>query len=154
VPTSSNLSLVRNRRHRQSGQSLVELAVAVPIFLVIVMGIVDFGIGLKTWIQVTNAAREAARYGAIHCSAGSIDGTPVINLVEQRAVDTATGLTFEAGDITVSSNCDKGHSTESVTVDIDYRYKLISPLGGLMSMLGGDISSTITLSSSADMRME
>jgi hypothetical protein len=150
------LHTVRSRHShgRQRGQSLVEFAAVVPIFLLVVMGIVDFGIGLKTWIQVTNAAREAARYGAIHCSAGEIDGTPVIDLVEQRAIDTADGLEFEAGDISVSANCDKGHATESLQVDVDYDYKLISPLGGLMSTIGGGIPSTFTLSSRAEMRIE
>jgi hypothetical protein len=41
-----------------------------------------------------------------------------------------------------------------VVVEIEYDYKLISPLGGLMSFLGGGIPSTITLNSSADMRIE
>ncbi len=142
------------RNNGEKGQSLLEFAAVVPVFLLIVMGIVDFGIGLKSWIQVTNAAREAARFGAIHCSAGDIDGTPVADLVIDRAETTATGLEFNSGDITVSSNCDSGHSAESVTVDVHYDYELVSPLGGLMSFFGGGIPSTITLSSSADMRME
>ena len=71
-----------------------------------------------------------------------------------NAVDFHSGLDLAALNVTVSSNCDAGNATESVTVDVDYDYKLISPLGGLMSFLGGGIPSTITLSSSADMRME
>ena len=136
------------------GQSLVEFAAVIPLFLIVVFGIVDFGIGLKTWIEVTNAAREAARYGAIHCSQGQIDGTPVIDLVKERAEASASDLEFKTGDINVSSNCDSGHSTESLLVKVDYDYKVISPLGALMSTFGGGISSTITLSSSADMRIE
>lgn len=132
----------------------MEFAVVVPIFLLVVMGIIDFGVGLKSWIQVTNAAREAARYGAVHCAEGDIDGTPVSDLVVDRAVDSATGLDLDSSKVTVSGNCDAGHATESLSVSIDYDYKLISPLGGLMSFLGGGIPSTITLSSSADMRME
>jgi Flp pilus assembly protein TadG len=126
----------------------------VPIFLIIVMGVVDFGIGLKTWIEITNAAREGARYGAINCPQGDIGGTPVIDLVKERVADSASDLTFDADDITVSSNCDAGNSAESVQVTVDYDYKVISPLGGLMSMFGGGLSSTFTLSSTAEMRME
>jgi Flp pilus assembly protein TadG len=150
---SSNTCATGHRR-RERGQSILEFAAVVPIFLLVVMGIVDFGVGLKSWIQVTNAAREAARYGAIYCSAGEIDGTPVADLVVQRAIDSATGLALDASQVSVSSNCDAGHSTESVIVSIDYDYKLISPIGGMMSFLGGGIPSTIALSASADMRME
>jgi len=147
-------TLAAGHRRPERGQSLLEFAVVAPLFLLIVMGVVDFGVGLKSWIQVTNAAREAARYGAVYCSAGEIDGTPVADLVVERAIDSATGLDLDPSKISVSSNCDAGHSTESVTVSIDYDYKLISPLGGMMSFFGGGIPSTIALNSSADMRME
>lgn len=142
------------RRRNERGQGLLEFAAVVPIFLLIVMGVIDFGVGLKTWIQITNAAREGARYGAVHCSAGEIDGTPVIDLVEDRAIDSATGLGLDSSNVDVSSNCVAGNSTESVNVTIEYDYNLISPLGGMMSFLGGGIPSSIKLTSSADMRME
>lgn len=144
----------RAKRHGERGQSLLEFAVVVPVFLLVVMGIVDFGVGLKSWIQITNASREAARYGAIHCSAGDIDGTPVADLVVDRGIDSATGLGLTSSNVTVSSNCDAGHATESLTVTIEYDYELISPLGGMMSFFGGGISDTIKLTSSADMRIE
>lgn len=142
------------RRSGERGQGLLEFAAVVPIFLLVVMGVIDFGVGLKSWIQITNAAREAARYGAVHCSAGDIDGTPVIDLVEDRAIDSATGLGLDDSNVSVSSNCAAGNSTESVNVTIEYDYKLISPLGGMMSFLGGGIPSSLKLTSSADMRME
>ena len=142
------------RRPNERGQSLIEFAAVVPLFLLVVMGVVDFGVGLKSWIQITNAAREAARFGAIHCAEGDIDGESVSDLVVERAIDSATGLGLEASNVTVSSNCDTGHATESLSVSIQYNYKLISPLGGMMSFFGGGIPSTINLTSTADMRIE
>lgn len=142
----------RKSRARQRGQSLVELAFALPLFLVLVMGIIDFSWGLKSWISITNAAREAARYGAVSCAAGDDDASGV----SQRAIDTASGLGLTAANVTVT-NCSPGASTESVIVDIQYDYQLITPLGGLLSILGGGstgIGDSIPLKSSADMRME
>lgn len=140
---------------RQRGQSLAEFAVVVPIFLVLVMGIVDFGMGLKSWISITNAAREAARWGAIHCSSGDYTNSDV----EQRAIDTATGLDAAALTATVDTSagvaCDASqNSTQSLVVNVDYEYKMITPLAGMLSLLGGGSSSSINLSSSADMRIE
>ncbi len=54
---------VRATRPRR-GQSLVEFALVLPIFLVLLLMAVDFGRLFFTYIQVSNAAREAAAYGA------------------------------------------------------------------------------------------
>jgi Flp pilus assembly protein TadG len=142
-------------RRRQRGQSLAEFALVMPIFLVLVMGIVDFGMGLKSWISITNAAREAARWGAIHCSSGDYLNSDV----EQRAVDAATGLDEAMLTATVDTSagvsCDDSQvSTQSLVVDVDYEYKLITPLAGMLSIFGGSGFSSIDLHSTADMRIE
>ncbi len=134
---------------RQRGQSLVEMAFVLPLFLVIVLAIVDFGLGIKSWISVTNSAREAARYGAVYCATGDANESDVI----QRAIDTAPTLGLVAADVTVT-NCTGGSSTESLVVDIDYQYDMITPLAGMLSFLGGGIPDSVTLSASADMRIE
>lgn len=48
------------------GQTLVETALVLPVFLMVLLGIIVLGIGLFYQQQITNAAREAARYAAIH----------------------------------------------------------------------------------------
>jgi Flp pilus assembly protein TadG len=48
----------------EGGQSLVEVALCLPILLLIVIGIVDIGRLYSYKVAVTNAAREAAFYGA------------------------------------------------------------------------------------------
>lgn len=45
---------------------MVELALVMPLFLMVVFGIIVLGVGVFYQQQVTNAAREAARYAAIH----------------------------------------------------------------------------------------
>jgi Flp pilus assembly protein TadG len=49
---------------KRRGQSLVEFALIVPVFLILLLMAVDFGRLFFTYIQVSNAAREAAAYGA------------------------------------------------------------------------------------------
>jgi PKD repeat protein len=51
--------------HAPRGQSLVELALVLPIFAFLVVIAVDFGRLYYSYIQITNAAREAAAYGAV-----------------------------------------------------------------------------------------
>jgi Flp pilus assembly protein TadG len=46
---------------RQRGQSLVEFALVVPLFLLLMLGVIDFSRLLFTYVSVTNGARELAR---------------------------------------------------------------------------------------------
>lgn len=52
--------------HHWRGQTLVELALALPLLTSLLFGIIVFGTGVFYQQQVTNAAREAARYAALH----------------------------------------------------------------------------------------
>lgn len=48
------------------GQTMVELALVMPLFVMTLIGIIILGLGVFYQQQVTNAAREAARYASIH----------------------------------------------------------------------------------------
>jgi hypothetical protein len=56
----------RAPRQSRRGQTLVEFALIAPLFFMVLFGIVTIGIGIFYQQQVTNAAREAARFAAIH----------------------------------------------------------------------------------------
>lgn len=49
---------------RERGAALVEFAIVLPILLALALGIVTFGSAYNQKLGLTNAAREAARYGA------------------------------------------------------------------------------------------
>jgi Flp pilus assembly protein TadG len=46
------------------GQGLVEFAIVLPIFLILMLGIIEFGYFFFIYSTANQAAREAARYGA------------------------------------------------------------------------------------------
>ena len=54
------------RTPRELGQSLVEFALVLPIFLAILIGMVDIGRAVWANNAVANAAREATRYAVVH----------------------------------------------------------------------------------------
>ena len=56
---------VRSIRATETGQSLVEFAMVLPLFLVLLFGLVDFGRAFYSWMVITNGAREGARAGAV-----------------------------------------------------------------------------------------
>jgi Flp pilus assembly protein TadG len=136
--------IIRRTDKREGGQSLVEFALVLPIFLLVLFAIVDFGMAFHAWITVTNSAREGARLGAVRATATDI---------EQRVRDTADSLDQE--DLSVSVSNAEGVPGESVVVDVSYGYSLITPLADIVSMIsGGNIGDALTLSSTADMRLE
>jgi len=51
-------------RDTDAGQTLVEFSLILPIMLVMLFSLVDFGRGFYTWLVITNAARDGARAGA------------------------------------------------------------------------------------------
>lgn len=60
------LNHVRDRDGSARGQTIVELALAAPLFFMVLIGIIVLGIGVFYQQELTNVAREAARYAAIH----------------------------------------------------------------------------------------
>jgi len=58
--------LRRSSTGQRKGQALVELALVFPLFVMVVFGIITIGIGVFYQQQITNAAREGARYASIH----------------------------------------------------------------------------------------
>lgn len=58
--------ILRARCCSPRGQTMVELALVFPLFIMLLFGILILGIGIFYQQQLTNAAREAARYASIH----------------------------------------------------------------------------------------
>ena len=54
------------RYRDESGAALVEFALVVPLLLVLILGIADFGRALNYWIDSTHIANVAARYAAVN----------------------------------------------------------------------------------------
>ena len=48
-------------RNRERGQAMVETAIAIPLLLMMMVGIFEVGRAYETWQVLTNAAREGAR---------------------------------------------------------------------------------------------
>ena len=54
---------------RQLGQSMVEFVVVLPILILILLVVVDFGRVFYSWVNLTSAARAGAAYAAAHPTA-------------------------------------------------------------------------------------
>jgi Flp pilus assembly protein TadG len=107
----------------ERGAELIEMALVLPVLLLVLAGIVDFGFMFREWSVVTNAAREGARAAILDgyadedvrsrvqqymdasgaaspCSLGG--GAPCIVTVAPQTVTTAAG-SFQAQAVTVTT---------------------------------------------------
>lgn len=82
----------RRRRRDGRGQTLVEFALIIPIFILIVMGIFDVGRAIYTYTTINNAAHEAARLAIVDQNTAEVRDT---------AVGQAVGVRVAPGDVTV-----------------------------------------------------
>ena len=113
---------------RNKGQSLVETAIVLPLILLLIMGIIDFGLLFNNYIVISNASREAARKGSL----GGTDDE--IQLMIQNLTST---LDDSRLDIDIYPAQSMRFHGSDIQVSIEYRNKLITPIIG--SLLGNDI---------------
>lgn len=59
------MAAITPRLRSERGAELIEFAVVMPILLLLIAGIIDFGMMFRTYEAVTNAAREGARVGVL-----------------------------------------------------------------------------------------
>lgn len=123
---------------RQEGQSLVEVAFVLPVLLLILLGIFDFGRAIFAYNLVSNAAREGAR-------AAIVDQNPTVVEAEARA--TAISLDPALMTVTFSTCTPPIKIGCEAIVTVDYEWSAITPL---MSSVVGPIS----LSSTTEMPIE
>ena len=65
VVPRGDLKVVR-RHKREEGQALVEFALILPLFLMIVVGIIQFGVGLNFWLDMQRIANQGARWAVVN----------------------------------------------------------------------------------------
>lgn len=117
------------------GQTLVEFALIIPIFILLVMGIFDLGRAVYGFNTVNNAAREAARLAIVDQTAAHVIGEATrsgINLGTQPADVTVDYRA--AGSPSVANSCTTLAINCLAHVRVQYSWQAATPIIG--SLLG------------------
>ncbi len=117
----------------KKAQTLVEFALILPFCIFLVVILFDFGRAIYYYNAIHNAAREGARFGAIHPSA---DYYPAI---KAKAIDFAIGLGLTESDIDVGPGPDEtvaSTANPTIKVTITYCFEPVTPL--LETILSAD----------------
>ncbi len=154
----------RRARGARSGISTVEMAMVLPLLLMLLFGIIEFGLIVKDVMGINQAGREGARSAAVGATpsaidaridgaAATLDTSQLTKLYEARHFYPGSATW---GDWTVLGTYE-GHNNamdgDQIRVSIDYTHQLVS--GGLFSALADNPEEgTMTLSTAVIMRRE
>jgi Flp pilus assembly protein TadG len=135
----------------ESGAELLELAIALPMLIVVFAAMVDFAVLFQRYQVVTNAAREGARV-AVLPNYETADIQARVNTYLTASGLTATGpapaVGYETEEVTPG-----GPTISTVTVTVQYPHQFIF-LGPAASLVGGGAHGDIMLAAASTMRRE
>jgi Flp pilus assembly protein TadG len=148
------MRLIR-RQTRRRGATLVEIAVILPLMLLLMLAAIDTASGVYRYQQVATLAREGARYASVHAGMYSVEKSKPVatadetktkavvpraaNLDPAQIICTLTWVHGSSYPWSVSNDMG-GRKTNSVRFTVTYPWKSLFLLGN-----------TITLTSTSEM---
>ena len=135
--------ITSSRLRDERGTAVVEMALVLPVLLLLVLGILDFGKAFNYWNDTNHLAAEGARFAAVNRTPGGGDLKAYI----KAQADTGELRTSARVCISFPTGVAKVGEPVRVTVTDDYVW-----LDGLASLAG--VGPTTTISGSAEHRLE
>jgi Flp pilus assembly protein TadG len=150
-------------RRREQGAALVELALILPLLLVVIAGIVDFGFAFQRYEVITNAAREGARLGSM---SGYTDAfvqervrqyaKEALNLTDATlgtVMPPANSVIVSRPNVTLNLGGGATVTAAAERVDAFYHHQFML-LGPIMGLINKSWGSSITLKGTSIMRVQ
>jgi Flp pilus assembly protein TadG len=155
-------------RHNHKGAALLEFAIILPFLLVLVFGMIEFGLIVYNKQVITNASREGARWAIGQPSTGPLRTTASVNIVVQDYWTKNRLISFGSGH-PVTTIIDKAGGilpatgqnvcaiatppNKDIQVQVTYQYEFLV-FDSIVQLVGGSQNNTISISGSTIMRCE
>jgi Flp pilus assembly protein TadG len=143
------------KREQPRGQATVEFALAITIFIVLLMGVFDLGMGIYKFNGVSQAAREIARVASVHpctnpnaCTLGDTPEVATVIAVQKGLIPNlgtpAYGCVRADGTLIPGSGsgCAPG---DSIQVTVSAPYTPVTPILGLIGTWNLRSSSSVKI---------
>jgi Flp pilus assembly protein TadG len=128
---------IATKNNLERGQSLTELAISFPVILLLMIGTLDFGMAIYSYLVIRDAAQEGALYGSINPN----NNTEIENRARFIAPqDNQGGIYFFPVELnnkdkvainikTSGNNCQgvTNGKINSITVNVSYDYPILIP---------------------------
>ena len=165
---------VRDRARAETGTAMVEMALVLPVLLLIILGVVDFGRAVNYWNDTNQLAGEGARHAAVNRNPGTADGLTLQQYIQCRAENREVrgpGVVCDGDEVyedpradsdsvqtrlKVCITADEGVTVGSpITVRVETRYYVIPLIrDAIEDTFGEEGWGSIGLSGEATMRLE
>ena len=146
----ASLRCNRRRLAGHSGSQLVEMAVVLPLLLILIAGMVDFAFLLHSFAVVTNAAREGARIGVLPGYNTTDIQNRVVTYVSSAGLTGAPTTTVTPTTIAPGGG---GPPFPAVSVSVSYTHQYFF-IGPMVTLIGTTFPASKTMTSVSVMRLE
>jgi Flp pilus assembly protein TadG len=148
----TNAVSARRRLMGESGSQLLEFAMVLPILLMIIAAIAEFGVMFRTNSVVANAAREGARIAAIPGNEENNYETARARIAETLTEGGLAGgrvITITPESVTIATST----VAAGVRVTVAYTHTTLF-MGPIVAIMNGTFAQAILIQSTAVMRTE
>lgn len=114
--------MIKQKLSNEKGQALVEFILILPILIILVCAILDFGWLMGNQLLSTYGCREGARYAAVNALSNDYQNDVSNRVIDVMPEFTHDGLTVSATRTNIVSPRDG-----DVVVNIDYTFDLLTP---------------------------
>ncbi|MHC1694377.1 MAG: TadE/TadG family type IV pilus assembly protein [Eubacteriales bacterium] len=138
------LCRLRTCLKNKKGQAMVELAVTLPIFILVLCGIIDFGWIITNQNSIDYSARAGARYATVNSS-----GADAVETIRDYTNALIPSRLSEGLNIEITFTNTANHTMGDVIVSVTGQVEALTPVTGIFTS-----GEEITLSSSCRMKVE
>ncbi len=111
----------------RKGQSLVEMALALPVLILLFCGIADFGWIIANKLVVENASREGARLGTVVA-----DDSNYSAQVRSRVLSVSPDYSRPGISVSTTLTSPTNPSAGDVKVTVRYTFTLLTPMAQII----------------------
>lgn len=157
-------------RHNQKGAAILEFAIVLPFLLVLVFGMIEFGLIAYNKQVITNASREGARWAIGQPSTGPLRSPDSVEDVVKNYWNNNKLISFDSGapvftikiinvangaELTANGQnvCANATSDKDIQVQVTYQYEFLV-FDSIVQLVGGSKNRTTSISGSTIMRCE
>lgn len=150
------MATLRSLLHRfargESGAELIEFGLTMPLLLLVMLGIIEFGFMFHEYEVVTNAAREGARIAVLPAYTADDAKTRATQYLVASGLKNAQISPAPTVSAAAPVSLGGGKCVSAITVTVSYQHP-VPFIGGIVTYFGQSFG-TVTLHESSTMRTE
>lgn len=128
----------------EEGQGLVEFALVLPILILLICGIIDFGWIFYNHLAMENACREGARFACVNGAEYKVDAAATEDDIKSKVLENVPGGLKADLQVVVTFTATEPTDGD-VIVSVESKMNILTPVFATLYGNEKDVSSSITM---------